>query len=223
MELTTHFGKLDRLDKGEVTRDHFARWLKYDAPPEFKQHAAAVEEEAPSEKSSTKSVSRRVRKIHRPAPGMMFPRSEKAEAQTWTNSWHTVWNDRFRGRDDALMNPTCPKLLKHYFSAPQTLPELDRFYSTYRGFEKHKMVLTAPAPPTKRPVLSTQSSMPEVNPERALPGGWSRNKKGHRVLWDNEWPEKASDPKRRIGPGTLLLRCPGKPPPCLYLGRDAPA
>lgn len=150
---------------------------------------------------------------------MFQPRPDHVE--TWTTMWHCLWNDVGHGRNHSLVNPTCPERLKHYFSAPQTLPELDRFYCTYKGFANHRKALHRTEPPRPRPVLSTTSSTLEVNPERAAQGGTARNAKGDPVLWDNDWPDKASDFKKKVGPGTLLLRCPGKPPPILFLGRDA--
>jgi len=220
-EVETSFIQMDRFDKKEVTRNQFIRWLKHEAPPSFKHHAAGVEEDTSSQASSTikKSSGLKIKKINRPAPGMYEPLPDSAS--TWSNSWQCQWNERFRGRDHSLYNPTAPNLLKHYFSAPQTLPELDRFYSTYRGFHVHRRALHKKEPPEPRPVLSSQSKTKEVNPERAAAGGTARNSKGDSILWDNEWPDKASDYKSRPKPGTLMLRCPGQPPPLLTQGRGS--
>jgi len=219
-EVETAFEQMDKYDKKEVTRNQFIRWLKTDAPLNFKHHAAGVhvdpEEEEEAKKKAAK-VKPRVKKIHRPAPGLL-PRSDSVP--TWTNSWHSLWNDRFVGKDPFIHNK-CPVRMRHFFSAPSTLPELDRFYNTYSGFEKHKRRLHRPPSPINRPILSTQSRTKEVNPERAAPGGTAKSSKGDRILWDNEWPDKASDFSQKVNPASLLLRCPGKPPPMLLLGRDA--
>lgn len=215
-EVTLAFEQMDKFDKKEVTKKQFINWLKTEAPPEFKQHAAGVEEDDQPAEEESSSKKTKVKKIHRPAPGMWIPKPDHIE--TWTQQWHVHWNERFRGRDHALMNPTCPERMRHYFSAPQTLPELDRFYNTYKGFGRHRKALHKYEPPKPRPVLSTQSNIMEVNPERARAGGTARNSKGDLILWDNNWHLENN---KRKAPGTLLLRCPGKPPPMLLFGRDA--
>lgn len=219
-EVEEAFRLMDKLDKKEITQKQFTWWIENAAPAAFRQHSHAIEHDGESTASSTSRVSNKV-KIHRPAPGLFKPLSTKQAEETWTNTWKSHWNERWRGRDHTLMNPTLTPGLKHYFSAPQTLPELDRFYSTYQGFGKHRKRLHEPLPERPRPILSQQAKTLDVNVERALPGGTSRNAKGALVLWDNEWPDKASDFKMKPWPGSLMLRCPGKPPPLLLLGRDA--
>jgi Ca2+-binding EF-hand superfamily protein len=224
-DVKTAFLQMDKFDKGEVTRKQFINWLKTDAPEDFKQHAAGVEADAKSSSSSgsAKKPVLKVKKIHRPAPGMWHPRPDNIP--TWTTSWHSFWNNNFRGRDHTLMNPTLRPTMKHYFSAPQTLPELERFYKTYSGFDRHLTSLKSSDPPVPLRAephnLSTASKQMEVNPERALPGGTAKTSKGDPILWDNDWPDKAWELQKAKKPGSLLLRCPGKPPPLLYLGRDA--
>jgi len=220
-ELNTAFEQMDRFDKGEVTRKQFVHWVKTDAPEQFKQHSAGVKASSEAGSSSVSRASVQIpkgRKINRPAPGLM-PRPDNAP--TWSNSWHSMWNERFRGRDHALMNPTCPERLKHYFMPPQTVPELDRFYRAYSGFEKHLKRLHKPPSPRNRPVLSTDSKTLEVSWERAAPGGTQVTKHGDPIPWINDWPEKACELQRQSKSATLLLRCPGKAPPGLLLGREA--
>lgn len=220
VEVQRSFEQMDKFDKKEVTRNQFIRWLKTDAPQEFKQHAGTVEADLEEEKrkeAKLKKAKPTPKKIHRPAPGLL-PRADSVP--TFTNSWHCLWNERFRGRDHTLMNPVCPERMKHYFSAPQTLPELNRFYKAYSGFEGHKTRLNRPPSPIRRPIVSTQSKQLEVNPERAAPGGTAKSSKGDLIAWDNDWPDKASDFKNKVKPGTLMFRCQ-KPPPILLLGRDA--
>lgn len=223
IEVNNAFAQMDKYDKHEVTRNQFIRWMKTDAPEAFRHHAAKVEEEdkplSPKSAKRKEKAKPKIKKIHRPAPGLFEPRPDNAE--TWTNSWHVFWNDRFRGRDHSLMNPTCPERLKHYFSAPQTLPELEHFYCNYKGFEKHYRDFYRKEPPKRRPVLSTESKTLDVNGERARPGGTATNSKGDPVLWNDQWQDKASDYTQRVKPGSLLLRCPAKPSPILLLGRDA--
>jgi Ca2+-binding EF-hand superfamily protein len=220
-EVDRAFLQMDKFDKKEVTRQQFIRWLQREAPPQFQQHTAHVDDSSSTASSSgSKPKNRKAKKvIHRPAPGMFQPLP--TDAATWSTEWHVFWNDRFRGTDTSLMNPACPERLKRYFSAPQTLPELDRFFNTYRGFNDHRKRLHEPRSPAPKPILSTQSKTMEVNPERAAPGGWGRNAKGGIVLWDNEWPDKPSDFKNKPWPGSLMLRCSAKPPPLLTLGREA--
>lgn len=229
-EVSKEWKNLDAEMMGEVTRAQYIRWLKTSAPKIFRQHetVAHVADEGPGDvdgsssgggSTSKSSPSRKSKKIHKPAPGMM-PRDPRAA--TWTNSWHPIWNERFRGRDDTLVNPTLPRLQRSYFSRPQSLPELGRFYNTYAGFDsERRRFLTKSDPKRKKTVLSTDSQ-PEICPERALPGGTARNRHGDVVLWTDAWQTPLSQQQEAKKPGSLLLRCPGKPPPLLYLGRDAP-
>mmetsp|Transcript_6175 Transcript_6175/g.9632 ORF Transcript_6175/g.9632 Transcript_6175/m.9632 type:complete len:374 (-) Transcript_6175:61-1182(-) len=220
-ELQKIWGQLDRLDTGEVTKQQYIKWMQHYAPPQFTQHAPPVEGDSESgdsklAKPSRQSVDPYSRYL--PAPGMM-PRSKSAA--TWSNTWHAPWNERFRGRDNSLLNPANPKMLKRYFSAPQTMPELSRFYSTYKGFGKHQKSIHQPPTPRQRFILSNQSQ-PEICPERARPGGFARNSKGDSVPWNDHWQMTQGEiQKRRVAAGSLLLRLPGKPPPCLTQGRDA--
>jgi len=219
-EIEKAFLQMDKFDKKEVTRNQFIKWLKTDAPRAFRQETAAVDQDQESNISSSKSSSAvKAKKIHRPAPGMFQPRSKEQHESTWSNTWKANWNERFRGRDHVLMNPTCQPGLRHYFSAPQTLPELDRFYGTYKGFGKAQKRLHEPRPPPRNPVLSTDAKTMDVNVERALPGGTQRNHKGALILWDNEWPDKACDFSQKVWPASLMLRCQ-KPPPLLVAGRE---
>jgi len=221
VEFNEIWGQLDLLDTGEVTKQQYIKWMQHFAPHQFRQHAPPVEGDSESGDSKLAGPSRRAvdpYKRYFPAPGMM-PRSKSSP--TWSNTWHVPWNERFRGRDNALLNPANPKMLKHYFSAPQTMPELSRFYKTYKGFVKHRHSIQQPPTPRQKFILSNQSQ-PEICPERARPGGVARNSKGDSVLWNDHWQmTQAEIQKRRVASGSLLLRLPGKPPLCLTQGRDA--
>mmetsp|Transcript_88822 Transcript_88822/g.153562 ORF Transcript_88822/g.153562 Transcript_88822/m.153562 type:complete len:389 (-) Transcript_88822:9-1175(-) len=235
-EVKDHWYNLDIEMRGYVTREQYIRWLKTKAPKMFKQSQSItrVEEEAPPEevagtptgdaspKSPPSGRTKREspkKEMYKPAPGMM-PRDPRR--QTWSNSWHPVWNERFRGRDDTLVNPTLPRLQRAYFSRPASLPELQRFYNTYQGFgAQNRRLRTHTDPRRQKTVLSTDSQ-PQICPERAELGGTARNRHGDVVPWTDAWQTPLCEKQAAKKPGSLLLRCPGKPPPLLYLGRDAP-
>lgn len=72
------------------------------------------------------------------------------------------------------------------------------------------------------PILSTLSweAINQPGASRHVPGGTMTNSRGEVVLWRELAPRALK--KVPIEPGTMSLRCPGRPPPFLYLGRDAP-
>lgn len=242
-EFEALWGSLDTscLATDQVSREQYIAWLRTSAHPLFRQHAPGVEagggdEEEEEEEAAAEAARRRPeergkdrlnghghRKVPmRPAPGMLSTQGVRYEPAL---GYRQPWNSRFRGKDTTMMNPTLPRPMRNYFSRPQSLPELGRFYSQYEGFDKHRRRFEAlPEPRQKTHVLSTDLAGPEIAPERHMPGGRARDARGSPVLWNDSWQTTKAEmaKEKKDGPGSLLLRVPGRPPPFLFLGRDAP-
>lgn len=98
---------------------------------------------------------------------------------------------------------------KTFFSRPESLPELRRFYATHRGFQAHKRQLKMPEEPPRRPVLSQESHQFMSQP------GWERHEKsvlnvnGEVAAWTENTPRALQKQVRE--PGTMLLRVPLPP------------
>eukprot|EP00929_Paragymnodinium_shiwhaense_P112340 TRINITY_DN80597_c0_g1_i1.p1 TRINITY_DN80597_c0_g1~~TRINITY_DN80597_c0_g1_i1.p1 ORF type:complete len:447 (-),score=76.71 TRINITY_DN80597_c0_g1_i1:50-1390(-) len=112
----------------------------------------------------------------------------------------------------ANMNDVVPRGLRNYFSKPQSLPELRRYYCTHKGFLKHRALGAAiPEAPRKSPVLSTHMETPL--PYRHEPAGTMKKRavSGPIVKWEDEWLTPVYL-KPRYKPGSLDFQHPGPPP-----------
>lgn len=112
------------------------------------------------------------------------------------------WNTRFAASEHP------------YFSRPQSMPELKRYYKARRGFKDHLRRLDQPEPPKLRPVISAVT-MPMIV-SRHVPGGSMRSPEtGKRTQWVDNW-QVPLQLKDKYQAGTIGLRCPGTPPRHLY-------
>lgn len=224
-ELQEEWSRLDPDGQGYVSKVDFLRWMQTTANPIFRQHAPPLADAS----RTTTGVLRRSeeRKIPveglRPAPGLL-PHMYTGPCQ---EVYRPPWNRRFRGVDTVILNKGRPQSLRTYFSRPQSLPELHRFYNTYKGFENHRRKLKMPDAYRKNAVASSEvRPEQDISPGRHLPDGIMRNKKKQVVQWDNAWvPTQAELAlQKRVDTGVNYLRCPSQSdmPAHLFLGRDAP-
>mmetsp|Transcript_66467 Transcript_66467/g.214192 ORF Transcript_66467/g.214192 Transcript_66467/m.214192 type:complete len:392 (+) Transcript_66467:88-1263(+) len=214
-EFEAEWYRLDRDVMGSATKAQYVSWLQTSKNPIFKQHAPPVlgtpepRTPTPTESSGGQRSAPKRPEVFRPAPGLV-PR-RRGGAGDDDEEVRPLWNQRFASKDPSEQNLAFRGNLrmKSYFSRPQSLHDLHRFYVTYQGFERNLERLKSPeeAPP-RRPTLShenrQQISLPGF--ERHMPGGKGRNARGEEVPWTEGTPRAL---KPRIWePATLLLRVP---------------
>jgi len=207
-----------------ITKEAFLKWLKGDPPAAFKQHVAPVIGSAPSSDAGDAAPRRspKAKAVFRPAPGCLPPRERTKSA---ADDVQPNWNSRFAAKDPCAQNLAWRgnQRMKTFFSRPQSLPELHRFYCTYTGFEKNREKLRKPEPfADKRKLVQSADNvmlltMPGAG--RHKPGGRMRNTLGEEVPWRENTPRALIRPV--WAPGSLLLRMPGEPAPHITQGRDA--
>eukprot|EP00747_Dinoflagellata_sp_TGD_P166174 gnl/TRDRNA2_/TRDRNA2_188553_c0_seq1.p1 gnl/TRDRNA2_/TRDRNA2_188553_c0~~gnl/TRDRNA2_/TRDRNA2_188553_c0_seq1.p1 ORF type:complete len:398 (-),score=71.96 gnl/TRDRNA2_/TRDRNA2_188553_c0_seq1:65-1258(-) len=235
VEFEQEWFRLDTGGSGEVTQKQYVKWLQTSTNPIFKQHAPPIEDRSADAQNRRVSLQdsqfdlssgnvgsqaqehggKGLGKGHRPAPGVM-PRIKR------NTGFAMPWNQRFNAKDIYQINKEAPQERRIYFSKPQSLPELKRFYNTHQGFDKHRRRVNMTLPPEPKPILSS-TSLTELRlpgQSRHQPGGSMLDKKGEVVHWQELTPR--AQKKVVIERGSLSLRVSGPPPPTLMLGRDAP-
>lgn len=215
---------LDVERNGSVTRAEYVRWLRKKAGPVFVQQAPRVilPQDAASQvdvqPSPTKRRAAAKKAVFRPAPGLLQPRVKRA-----SDDFGPVWNERFASKDLSEQNIAFRGNLrmKSFFSRPQSLPDLHRFYCKHTNFEQNRTKLLTEEPSKKTLVLSSDSQMMLALPgiERHRLCGTMKNCDGEVVPWRESTPRALIRPKWE--PGSLLLRMPGPPAPFLQKGRAA--
>mmetsp|Transcript_44525 Transcript_44525/g.105517 ORF Transcript_44525/g.105517 Transcript_44525/m.105517 type:complete len:366 (-) Transcript_44525:59-1156(-) len=211
-ELEELRGKLDTDGTGLISRAAFTRWLRDSGDPVLNQHA-------PPEDSAYQGLAEERRLVwkkktnFRPAPGIFRKPVNKNQ------EYRPPWDNKFIGEDLAIINKGRPKELRACFSKPKSLPDLAAFYLTHHGFDSHQSRLARPVSPRQSHTMS--SSDASFNVERHSPGGRMKNLRGELVPWVDQFSPPPCDcpPKRECS--TMILRCPGTPPPFLIYGRDA--
>jgi len=155
-EFQAEWARLDRRGEMKVRRKDYIHWLRTSPNKLFSMHAPPVETGAPAARGTSeqalspqhKSVmsnssqslpdlarSRRAIsganrwKRRSPGPGLVPPWNERSLED------RPKWNQRFNA--GVNMNPNKPRDERTYFSRPQSLPELKRYYETHTGFENH--------------------------------------------------------------------------------------
>jgi len=161
------------------------------------------------EKKSKKSIS----DTHCSASQSLLGLTEKQMNQA-SPEIRARWNQNFNTIKN--MNHEMPSQQRSFFSRPQSLPELDRYFELHRGFVTNlDRLKTTPDLRRHKGVLSTDS-VPDFMPNRPVPGGTMRNPmSGRPVKWNDHWQEPKSMKKKCL-PVTLLFQCPGPPPPDMF-------
>lgn len=192
-EFQKEWARLDFRGEQKASRSAYILWLQTSTNPVFKQHA-------PTEVLSPHKGAER------------FPGASGSIASVKVRP---KWNQRFNA--GANSNFHCPRAQRQYFSRPQSLPELARYFETHRGHQKSLSRLAQPDPPKKMVVLSNDSGVEmkhrsQILPPRSSPGGSMRDRRTGKVqLWRDYWQTPASV-REKYQPGTLDLRCMGPPP-----------
>eukprot|EP00933_Yihiella_yeosuensis_P050397 TRINITY_DN48196_c0_g1_i1.p1 TRINITY_DN48196_c0_g1~~TRINITY_DN48196_c0_g1_i1.p1 ORF type:complete len:366 (+),score=53.79 TRINITY_DN48196_c0_g1_i1:166-1263(+) len=203
-EFQEEWGRLDVHGQGAVNVNQYITWLKANENPIFSQHAPAAEEEdaLPTQASTISSG-------FFPSKGNL-PRLTRSASSSF--GVRAKWNQRFNA--GANKNDKCPQGQRNYFMKPQSLPELDRYYQTHRGFWTHLDELRKPMEKPHRGVLSTDRSgeiaLPRSRPTRE--GDQRHPITKERLHWEEHW-QNGRAIKEWYQPGTLTFRCPGPPPP----------
>lgn len=193
------WAKLDARGEQRVNIAQYVKWLRASKNPIFHQHAPPEPDEVPEPEPPSPDMRKYL-------PRMTFSKSQA----------RPKWNQRFNA--GVNKNDRCPQGQRSYFSKTQSLPELQRFYETHRGFNRMAERLTRPEAKAKPAVLSNERNG-EIYMARSEPGsrdGWMRHPITGRVeLWEDHW----QTPKciaQFYQPGTIALRCPGEPPKWMY-------
>jgi hypothetical protein len=125
--------------------------------------------------------------------------AEKGDRPEWNKRHHLGSNE----------NLGKPRGQRTYFSRPQSLPELQRYFSTRPGYESHSRKLSSPERKQRQMILSGEPDAP-VDKERHEPGGSMRSRDGVPVWWNNHWQPTATE-MWKYAPGANTLRLPGTP------------
>jgi len=137
----------------------------------------------------------------------------------WNNHFVEASPNWIKDNLDGAGNPRQHKTRRKYFSRPQSLPELHRYYSSHPGFHEHREQLKKPEFKRKPTLLSTDrhDTAPEdLCPHRARPAGYMRHPEtGERQQWNAAW-QTPPTVKSLYQPGTISFKCPGPPPRHLY-------
>jgi len=166
-EFQAEWGRLDRRGEMKVRRKDYIQWLRTSPNKLFSMHAPPVEAGAAAEARTTErglspqhqsimsnslpdlARSRRAisggssLKRRSPGPGLVPPWNERSLED------RPKWNQRFNA--GVNMNQEKPRNERTYFSRPQSLPELKRYYETHTGFEGHSERLAQPKKLTRNP------------------------------------------------------------------------
>lgn len=154
-EFQAEWARLDRRGEQKVRRKDYIHWLRTSPNKLFSMHAPPVEAGASAEMTSERALSPQHQSImskssqslpelarsrraisggngwgrRSPGPGLVPPWNERSLED------RPKWNQRFNA--GVNMNPHKPRGQRIYFSRPQSLPELKRYYETHTGFESH--------------------------------------------------------------------------------------
>lgn len=209
-EFAEEWGRLDYYSAGRVTREQYIRWLQTSRNPIFRQHAAPLSESPVGEAQPTAFVAQ---PLIRGSPGSPSRSLSVMRRRASAPAARPRWNQRFI-EATSEHNDEVPPYSRHYFSKPQTMTELTRFYKARHGFSDNLQRVMKKEPPKLRSVVSA-STMPMIA-SRHVPGGKMRHPDtGRRTQWNDHWQD-AAQLKDRYQPGTLGFRCPGDPPRHLY-------
>lgn len=189
-EFAEEWARLDMEGNQYVGREEYVRWLQTSPNPIFRQHAPPIRDWYEPDRERPKASR---------LPGL---------ARTDSFAKSRLWNCHFNSNTNP--NDTLPANERSYFSRPASLPELERFYSTHRGFDEHLKRLKLPQP--KRHQLIATPDARHVRGGRMT----TRNvetKRREVVPWEDHWQEpKDLTLKKVVKPGSLMLRIPGPPP-----------
>lgn len=202
-QFQTEWAKLDCCGNQKVDLTRYITWLQTSTNPIFRQHAPPDTAEEPKETPRVEGA------------GKYLPRVTFSKSQI-----RPKWNQRFNA--GVNKNERCPQGQRSYFSKTQSLPELQRFYETRRGFRQMADRLALPEAKPKPAVLSNERNG-EIYMARSEPGsrdGWMRHPITGKVeLWEDHW-QTPKCIQQYYQPGTIQLRCPGEPPRWMYADGD---
>lgn len=231
--------KLDMYGMQEVPKSIYIRWLQTSDNPIFKRHAPPAQGvnakelqdmspftktaamfpnddmQTPKQmrpKNASTPVSRRRAPILKKDNPMMSLQQkldqrygggfkEKLDRPEWNRRHHLgSWDNDGKPQDQ-----------RSYFSRPQSLPELTRFYNTHRGFEKHADRMKHPEPARKPMILSQDTKEAFIAERDKTSYGRMYSSKTRKP---EPWMDMWQDPAWKIcryQSGTLWLRLPGDP------------
>lgn len=206
VQFQEQWGKLDQEGAHKVTLEQYTRWLQTSTNPVFHQYA-------PFDASSQVSVS-----MTRSTSSGFYPSKKNLPRLTRKSiggeSPAAVWNDRFTA--GTVQSKKLPQALRNYFSRPQSLPELTRYYESHRGFRDRLKQLKEAEEKKKSRLEGQKDEIALARSKLGSAEGWMRNPvTGKREVWEEHW-QNPRCMKQMYQPGTLSLRCPAVPPTWLY-------
>lgn len=203
------WSSLDKTGSGRVNKNQYLAWLKTTDNAAFKQrqdnrlrhtatgfgHAAQGDGRGISKGSRSSATSS--------LPDLLLSKRK----MRMSSEWRPPWNERFSS-DVSKENSEKPQLRRTYFSNPQSLPELARYYQHRQPhFEVQKRrLLDGQFKEKAKKSFVTPDCMPLL-PERHKKDGKMRNTHGEKVQWIDDW-QTPNGMMRKEPPGSLMLRCP---------------
>ncbi|CAE7231711.1 DUOX2 [Symbiodinium pilosum] len=199
------WASLDMKVEGYVSQKRYNQWLRASSNPVFKQYASSHDDD----------VYGRVPKLSKKDADGLLRLTQHKRSQ-----WRPLWNDRWNCQDNSLLNKVLMPRHKHMFSRVQSETELRRFYARHPRWDAHYQKLDTPEP--VRPQTMLTADIAPLIPERHAPSGRMRNPQtGRHEHWNDYWQTpKSASLIQKYTPGSIHLRCPGRPPDHLIQGRE---
>lgn len=202
-EFSDEWARLNSNLSGCVSREMYIRWLQSSQNPVFRHHAPGVRGSISAEQadvnaagasdeavvattSTPKLVTSSSSSFERQLPAKLGSPALRRSGSDFFK--RPKWNQRFNNNAGADPNLVLPQGERRYFQKPQTLKELGRFYNTHTGFERQSRLLSAPDPPKKLRVVSTDTADVTLA-FRHRPAGTMREfaASGEVLLWEDRW------------------------------------
>jgi len=166
-----------------ATLDEFVEWMSHSEHPIFRQVVKGMAADLPLEGSRTSGQKGKISRARTLQDEKLFTRRVR-------------WNQRFNSTvNPGHVNDALPMGERHYFSRPQSLSELERFYNKYAGFDKQRERLEAPEKKLRYEgseycpkVLSSEGGTPLTLPGRHMrKGAMKSHITGQETRWEGRW------------------------------------
>eukprot|EP00929_Paragymnodinium_shiwhaense_P001538 TRINITY_DN101772_c0_g1_i1.p1 TRINITY_DN101772_c0_g1~~TRINITY_DN101772_c0_g1_i1.p1 ORF type:complete len:433 (-),score=112.95 TRINITY_DN101772_c0_g1_i1:370-1668(-) len=209
------FLELDPDDTGVITLEQYIRWLKHTdmAMKQFVDIGEEIEGERLETKANPKLDNVLTKGLVKPSSAFLPYLRKVRQPQ-----YRAGWNERPNAVDFVNMtNPGMTKGNKIYFSRPQSLPELSRFYDRHpdRMKDNARRFHTPQEVKKQNPAVVVEP----ILPGRYVPDGTMINCQGRNVMWMDDWQTPSSFEKK--APSALnYLRCEPVVPDDMKYGRD---
>lgn len=195
--------RLDARGNDEVTREDYIRWLQTSKNPIFKQHAPPIRGFSTDSASTLKTLESKKTYDKKKSSSSIVAKALEDSQYKRAPPQRPRWNQNFNTEKNG--NHEMPAIQRTYFSRPQSLPELSRYYNLHRGFETNSDRLRNTCDVRRHKGILSTDGVPSMIRERDVPGGTMRHPLSGRVVpWTDHWIEPKSM-KKKVAPVTLLF------------------